>query len=65
MKKLAIKPDFEEQEEIDRDPLLPTFRLCTRDHVRSDPLLQSGAIHNEIAIVYPYPHKPPATLCTS
>lgn len=22
-------------------------------------------IHNEIAIVYPYPHKPPATLCTS
>lgn len=50
----AIEPDFEEQGEIDRDPVY-VFRLCARDHVRSDPT-QSGT-RNEIAIVYPYPYQ--------
>lgn len=52
--KRAIEPDFEEQGEIDRDPVY-VFRLCARDHVRSDPT-QSGT-RNEIAIVYPYPYQ--------
>lgn len=56
----AIEPDFEEQGEIDRDPVY-VFRLRARDHVRSDPT-QSGT-RNEIAIVYPYQRRD--ALCTS
>lgn len=54
LREQTIEPDFEEQGEIDRDPLY-VFRLYARDHVRSDPT-QSGT-RNEIAIVYPYPYQ--------
>lgn len=60
----AIKPDFEEQEEIDRDLVLHV-PACTRDPITFDPISRNLVLYiTRLLLSILIPHKP-RTLCTS